>query len=348
MSITGTTDLGSGMLAVTVDHDPTSVATDAPEGSLIVQEGTSDWVRKLDNGASTNVAGFGGAVAHLNDVGDVSAPAPASRDLLRFNDLSGDWESYQDNIPELKPHLVGVNYAPTWAQFSANGPVIIVDTTAGDVEVTLPAADTIPADGLLHRGWVHHIGGGNKCVVVVDGEDFHDGLAKMVIPEGVTTQLGGMYMGPSNEGWLRISKISTRLQIRRAATWAAINFAAPAAIPWDTEDIEDNDSVIEWEGVINPSRVTIKFGGYYDIKFFVNIDSTGGLTWNLAAWLEKNGTEVAGTRLRTGNYGDEDQSIALPGVEIELAENDYLEVVLDHTLLTGNLCSATMVIQVEV
>ncbi len=55
MTITGTTDLGDGLLAVTVNHDPTTVATDAPIGSLINQYGTRNWFMKLDNGSTTNV-----------------------------------------------------------------------------------------------------------------------------------------------------------------------------------------------------------------------------------------------------------------------------------------------------
>jgi len=54
MAITGATDLGDGLLAVTVDHDPTVTATDAPLGSLIIDSG-GVWYRKLDNGSSTNV-----------------------------------------------------------------------------------------------------------------------------------------------------------------------------------------------------------------------------------------------------------------------------------------------------
>lgn len=55
MAITGSTDFGDGLLNITVDHDPTSVATDAPIGSLIIQVGTSSIYKKLDSGATTNV-----------------------------------------------------------------------------------------------------------------------------------------------------------------------------------------------------------------------------------------------------------------------------------------------------
>lgn len=57
--ITGSTDLGNGVLAVTVDHDPTAVATDVPLGTLIIDASATYW-RKLDNGSTTNVAQVAG------------------------------------------------------------------------------------------------------------------------------------------------------------------------------------------------------------------------------------------------------------------------------------------------
>ena len=55
MAITGSTDLGRGVLALTVDADPSTTAVNAPNGSLIIYNGI--WYRKLDNGSSTNVSG---------------------------------------------------------------------------------------------------------------------------------------------------------------------------------------------------------------------------------------------------------------------------------------------------
>lgn len=71
MTITGTTDIGNGLLVVTVDHDPLAVATDAPAGSIIVNA-NGDHFRKLDSGATTNIDLFihqstQGALAQLSD-----------------------------------------------------------------------------------------------------------------------------------------------------------------------------------------------------------------------------------------------------------------------------------------
>lgn len=54
MAITGATDIGDGLLALTIDHDPTAVATDAPLGSVFVDAVGDHWL-KTDDGSTTNV-----------------------------------------------------------------------------------------------------------------------------------------------------------------------------------------------------------------------------------------------------------------------------------------------------
>lgn len=58
--ITGSTDLGNGVVAVTVSHDPTTVATNVPTGSLIITSG-GVWYHKNDDGSTTNVTAAIGA-----------------------------------------------------------------------------------------------------------------------------------------------------------------------------------------------------------------------------------------------------------------------------------------------
>ena len=54
MSILGRTQLGRGCVVLEVDHDPTSVATDAPAGSLIIDSGGLLY-RKTVSGANAKV-----------------------------------------------------------------------------------------------------------------------------------------------------------------------------------------------------------------------------------------------------------------------------------------------------
>jgi len=54
MAIIGSTDLGDGLLTVSVDHDPTAVATDVPKGSFIIDANGTHY-HKQDDGSTTNV-----------------------------------------------------------------------------------------------------------------------------------------------------------------------------------------------------------------------------------------------------------------------------------------------------
>lgn len=62
MAITGTTDLGNGILAVTVNHDPTVVSTDCPAGSMII-DSSGTWYHKdmSGNNNAVSLAGGGGS-----------------------------------------------------------------------------------------------------------------------------------------------------------------------------------------------------------------------------------------------------------------------------------------------
>jgi hypothetical protein len=75
MAILGTTDLGDGRLFVTVDHDPTSTATDAPEGSIIFSTSTASHYGKDDDGETTNVTLFGppGPQGNQGNIGSTGA-----------------------------------------------------------------------------------------------------------------------------------------------------------------------------------------------------------------------------------------------------------------------------------
>jgi len=62
MAVTGSTDLGNGLLTLTVDADPRVTSVDAPTGSAIIYVGTTtasithgDTFKKLDDGSTTNV-----------------------------------------------------------------------------------------------------------------------------------------------------------------------------------------------------------------------------------------------------------------------------------------------------
>lgn len=55
MAILGCIDLSDGKFCVTVDHDPRTVATDVPKGSLVI-DANGDVFTKTDDGATTHVS----------------------------------------------------------------------------------------------------------------------------------------------------------------------------------------------------------------------------------------------------------------------------------------------------
>lgn len=88
MAITGLTGLANGRQVVTVDHDPSAVATDAPIGSLISDASGGLWL-KLDNGETTNVTLLGPkGVEEVTQ--DIDFAASASEDFtLTFSTALG-------------------------------------------------------------------------------------------------------------------------------------------------------------------------------------------------------------------------------------------------------------------
>jgi len=261
---------------------------------------------------------------------------------LYYDEASDEWKN--EPLPLLTyGALITADWAPTWAQLYANGPVILAYPSTGPITITLPAPSGLPEDGMLRRAWVGNFGGLYSVkVVIAGGGTFVDGLSQLWVDGNGTAVHLGAVNGAVADTWMRISTLRNVLQIRRAATWAAANFSSATPLPFATQDFEGNPYIMDWASEI-PSRLSAVLGGTYWIAGFANIDSTGGVTWNVACWLRKNGTtEIPGTRLRGGNYGGEDDSVTLPQTRVSLAAGDYLEWVFQQTGLTGTLYSATM------
>ena len=134
MAILGTTDLGDGRLFVTVDHDPTSTATDALTGSIVFSTSTASHYTKDDDGSTTNVTLF--RVSVLHGVILVTATATTSFATIALAIAaasSGDtiWlgpGSYAESFTlPAGVHLRGI----------ANAAAVIAGAAAGGTRVTL-------------------------------------------------------------------------------------------------------------------------------------------------------------------------------------------------------------------
>lgn len=217
-----------------------------------------------------------------------------------------------------------------------DNPVIIVDTSEADDPVTLTLfnSNTQANDNLLHRYWVHKIGGTQPLDIVVnEDENFADGLTKFRINRnGKTLQLGNMYHS-TNPMWLRISHEQIYTRIRMTSTVNRFD----GNIPFGTVDEEDDDAVTSWGASSNPDKLNIIFGGRYELTAALSINSTGGGTWNLEMRILRNGALIIpGSSRTTGNSGGEDDSLIIERIVADLDSGDYLQLAVNHTNLTGN------------
>ena len=247
-----------------------------------------------------------------------------------------------DRIQKLSTSLITSDTTYTYPELVQAGPVITAHTIAGDVTITLPDSDTVPADGKIHEFWITATVGANKAIVKPETQVFAGGLSEVHLAAGDSVQLGVVNLG-ATVGWMRISNINAYTQSRRAATWAASNFSSAAAIPFDTSDLLDNSAAMDWQAGTNPSRITSQIAIRAKASYAISLDSTGGSTWNCEAWIRKNGSvEVPGSRTRTGNYGNEDQSATSLVFPVSMVATDYLELVIEQSSLTGNLVNAVL------
>ncbi len=115
----------------------------------------------------------------------------------------------------------------------------------------------------------------------------------------------------------------------------------------NTFEITDTWVATDTGSWVSYTRVWIGTDGQYSIGYMIDIDSTGGSTWNATSWLYKNGIVLANTEVRTGNYGSEDQSMAFIPTYISLSEGDYIDLRIDQNNLTGNLVHAVLNIEIR-
>lgn len=294
-----------------------------------------------------------------NEINAVTEKTEAARDdVFIVEDSDASWAKKKVEVgtlggnggPDLKKlGIIASNWTPTIAQMYANGNIVVCATDYGDITITLPDPSGFPEDDCVRNFRVTNAGSGTVTIQIASSGTFNNtDLDKLILNKynqlvditaynktGVYTLWGFAFL-------------TCEVRARRAATWAASNFDTAAAIPFDTEDIEDNNSILEWN-VTNASRVTNVYGSQCTISYNVTIDSTGGGNWEAEAWLRKNGTtEVSGSRLKTSNAGGKDQSITLPGFSLFLAEDDYLEIMIEQESLTGQLHSSFITVRTDI
>lgn len=225
-----------------------------------------------------------------------------------------------------------------------DGSDLVGEETSQDITITLPDPADLPFNDGTIKGmyYVGKMAAGGTVTVVPGGTlgKFMDGLDSVLITKKMQQTTLAVVNATLAATWMRISSITDYLQVRRAATWAATNFASPTPLPFDATDEAGNSDV---SYVASTTRLYAALAGEYRFSGHVNIDTTGGSTWIFECYLRKNGTtEIPGSRIRTGNYQGEDMAVTLAPIQVELAVGDYIEWVFDHTNLTGQIYSAMM------
>lgn len=132
MAITGSTDLGNGRQFLTVDHDPTTVATDALSGSLILNINNNLIFEKLDAGSTTNVRAI-----TITDDGTIDINANTGVGSLNFKKIRVWNQSGATLTSNTAVYATGHN---------ATENLITVDEARADDDSTRPAIGIIESD----------------------------------------------------------------------------------------------------------------------------------------------------------------------------------------------------------
>lgn len=102
-------------------------------------------------------------------------------------------------------------------------------------------------------------------------------------------------------------------------THTAVNTAK--AITFDTTDISYGI-----ERASTTSRITFYNPGVYDVQFSAQVDTTSGGTDQIWIWLRKNGTDVPSSASTFRIQGNNSEIVAAWDFMVEIAANDYVEL----------------------
>jgi len=224
--------------------------------------------------------------------------------------------------------------ASTYTLDAVEDEVLMVMSTA--CTINLPLQSTIPNNGKMFTYYVYKLSTGGYCdIITPSGHTFPLGYTKQKLfyPEEF------LHVGASTYGyWGKISSLKIASVAQRVGAWDASNFTSYTPIPFTSAPIEDNDEIFEWSGT---TMLVCKIPTRINANYAVDVDSTGGGTWNIFGRIIINGTDVVSLSNRiSGNYGGEDDTLTLPTIPIDLNAGDYIELEVTHTNLTGNIDNA--------
>lgn len=248
-------------------------------------------------------------------------------------------------VSKFKVGFIESDWTPTVAELEAAGGFFIVRTQSGPIQITLPEPQNFTDDGALREFWFINGYINPVTIRIANLGTFIDGLDVVRMPRfGDLMHIAGYHKAGVSTFWGRALTIDTNLQVRRQAAWASTNFATPTPIPMDTQETNDNPSVLDWD-IGTPSRFDLNSSGHYHIGFIVCIQSTSAVSWSASVWLRKNGTtEIPGSRMSLSMAGNDESCLSFPNSGFDFVAGDYLEIMAEQTSLTGNITGARMII----
>lgn len=225
--------------------------------------------------------------------------------------------------------------------------VILVDSTAGAVNVTLPLATTAPPDGKFRVFYIQHVAGNNTVQVVPAPPDvFPNSLTKVVLSN---VRKGGMYVGVWNDGagsakWVYGPPLENFIHVRRAAALAVGSWVALTPLVFDT--LLHNLNTAAFTFVPSSAIITSVVRQDVAISASLVVEFTSGshtAIWTAQMQVYVNGSPVVGTLRTIGGRGNVFGELDLPVVSLRLAAGDTVEIRIINTGgLTGNLVSASL------
>jgi len=115
---------------------------------------------------------------------------------------------------------------------------------------------------------------------------------------------------------LAVTQARRTTTLTMATTWQTLSF--------DTTDVQTDSGIVEHETSINPSRITVKEAGTYEVKYQFEVAPTS--TGEFDGRVLKNGaTVIPGSNQGSITYTNESDIISI-STQTVLAVNDYLEV----------------------
>ena len=225
---------------------------------------------------------------------------------------------------------------------------VVIAAVASNITITLPLLSSLIAGSYDIVELIPIVANGYKIRIQTQGSDeFPFGNTWFDLP----VSQKHFEIGLSAHGFNLRRNISVTGLYRRITNWSASNFTSMTPIPFNEESTNTQSELLVWgedgNGGTNPSRVYVNTSGNYNVSFGLDIDSTGGTTWNVRAQIFVNGVSVNHADVSTGNYGGEDQSLSFIPMSLPLTAGDYVEIHLDQTNLSGSLIGCTFNISIR-